>query len=117
MQKIRSILAASALVLMAAGPAFAQAEGYMPDVRASKIMNVTVVNDKNEKIGTIQDIILSDKGGEPSAVLSVDGMHKMVKVPFSHLHVMADKAVMPGKDGMKDMVKSMPAFEWMMVGG
>jgi hypothetical protein len=44
------------------------------------------------------------------------GTHKMVKVPFSHLHVMADKAVMPGKDGMKDMVTKMPTFEWMSGG-
>lgn len=121
MQSFRSILAASALVFAVALPAFAETSSYVAhDMRASKLLNITVLNDKNEKIGTIEDIVLPANGGEASAVLTVDSMvgsHKMVKVPLSHVHVMADRTVMPGADGSKTALLAMQPYTFGLNGG
>ena len=116
MTKLRSILAASALALIFAAPAFAQNLTHGAEMRASKLIGMQVYNDKNEKIGTIDDVLVPSASGEVKAVLSVGdflgGGTKLVKVPMDHVGMMNDKMVMPGADGMKPGLTNMAWYNY-----
>jgi sporulation protein YlmC with PRC-barrel domain len=84
------------------------AKGY----RASKLIGSGVVNDKNEKIGSIDDLILSqDK--VLAAVLQVGGFlgiaSRRVAVPYESLQLeeAAHKIVLPGatKDELRKLAE------------
>jgi sporulation protein YlmC with PRC-barrel domain len=84
------------------------AKGY----RASKLIGSGVVNDKNEKIGSIDDLILSqDK--VLAAVLQVGGFlgiaSRRVAVPYENLQLeeAAHKIVLPGatKDELRKLAE------------
>ncbi len=87
------------------------AEGY----RASKLIGSSVLNDQNEKIGTVEDIIIGrDKA--LFAVLQVGGfLHiggRMVAVPFQSL-VLEDngsKIKLPG--ATQEALKKLPEFKY-----
>jgi sporulation protein YlmC with PRC-barrel domain len=63
--------------------------------RSSKIVGLNVYNDKSEKIGDINDLILASDGKVGSAVLGVGGFlgmgEKLVAVPFSELKFSSDE--------------------------
>jgi sporulation protein YlmC with PRC-barrel domain len=87
------------------------AEGY----RASKLIGSSVVNDQNEKIGTIEDIIIG-KDKVLFAVLQVGGFlrigGRMVAVPFQSL-VLEDngtKIKLPG--ATQEALKTLPEFKY-----
>ena len=64
------------LAISAASPVFAQSYSYMTgdhNMRSSKLVGMPVFNEHNEKIGTIDEILLPAAGGEVMAVLSVGG--------------------------------------------
>ena len=88
-------------------------------MRASKIVGSSVYNDHNEKVGSIDDLVIgSDK--TLNAVVSVGGFlgmgSKMVEVPFDKLQFGNEKGssdnrvVMPGVT--KDSLSSMPDFHY-----
>src|SRR5437762_12068547 len=86
-------------------------EGY----RASKLIGSTVVNDQNEKVGTIEDIIIG-RDRVLYAVLQVGGfLHiggRIVAVPFQSL-VLEDngtKVKLPG--ATPDALKKLPEFKY-----
>jgi hypothetical protein len=58
------------------------------DARASKVIGSSVYNDQDEKVGSVDDILVGHDG-KLSAVLSVGGFlgmgTKYVEVPYSHL--------------------------------
>jgi hypothetical protein len=60
----------------------------MGDVRASKVIGSSVYNDHDEKVGSIDDLLIG-KSGKMNAVLSVGGFlgmgTKYVEVPYSEL--------------------------------
>jgi sporulation protein YlmC with PRC-barrel domain len=87
------------------------AEGY----RASKLIGSSVVNDQNDKIGTLEDIIIG-KDKVLFAVLQVGGfLHiggRMVAVPFQSL-VLDDngtKVKLPG--ATKEALEKLPEFKY-----
>jgi sporulation protein YlmC with PRC-barrel domain len=87
------------------------AEGY----RASKLIGSSVVNDQNDKIGTLEDIIIG-KDKVLFAVLQVGGfLHiggRMVAVPFQSL-VLEDngtKVKLPG--ATKEALEKLPEFKY-----
>jgi sporulation protein YlmC with PRC-barrel domain len=108
-------------VALAAGPAMSQAgvalikvdlsvvsKGY----RVSKLIGTTVINDKNEKIGTIDDVIADkDKKLLNFAVLQVGGFlglgRRLVVVPYESLQIddTGQKITLPGatKDELKNL--------------
>ena len=108
-------------VALAAGPAMSQAgvalikvdlsvvsKGY----RMSKLIGTTVINDKNEKIGTIDDVIADkDKKLLNFAVLQVGGFlglgRRLVVVPYESLQIddTGQKITLPGatKDELKNL--------------
>jgi sporulation protein YlmC with PRC-barrel domain len=88
-------------------------------MRASKIVGSSVYNDKDEKIGSIDDLVIS-KDKTLNAVLSVGGFlgmgAKMVEVPFDRLqfgntnHSGDNRVVMPGMT--KDALNGMPDYHY-----
>ena len=82
--------------------------------RASKLRGASVVNDKNERIGTIDDLII-DKQGKIFAVLQVGGFlgvgGQLVAVPFETLNVddRGRRIVLPG--ATKDALRKLPEFK------
>ncbi|GLI21783.1 hypothetical protein GGQ86_000912 [Xanthobacter flavus] len=84
------------------------ATGY----RTSKVVGSTVYNEADEKVGTIDDLIVTPTDKVPFAVLSVGGFlglgTKYVVVPSSALTVRDNKMVLPG--ATKDSLKALPDF-------
>lgn len=122
-----TILACSAIVLAGlSGPVFSQgspqtvtlmkidpaslATGY----RTSKVVGSMVFNEANEKVGTIDDLIVTPTETVPYAVLSVGGFlgvgSKFVVVPFSSLQVKDRQMVLYG--ATKDSLKALPSFKY-----
>jgi sporulation protein YlmC with PRC-barrel domain len=89
------------------------AQGY----RLSKVIGSSVINDKNEKIGTIDDLIAdNDKKLLSFAVLQVGGFlgvgGRLVAVPFDSLVIddKAGKVTLPG--ATKDELKKLSQFNY-----
>ena len=104
--------AAALVAAMLSGPAHAQlnpqtvtlmkvdpqtlATGY----RSSKMVGSSVSNENNETVGTIDDLIITEGGQAPYAILSVGGFlglgTKYVALPFTSLKIVDKKVVLPG---------------------
>ncbi|MFG1203113.1 PRC-barrel domain-containing protein [Xanthobacter aminoxidans] len=84
------------------------ATGY----RTSKVVGSTVYNEADEKVGTIDDLIVTPSDKVPFAVLSVGGFlgigTKYVVVPSNALDVRDNKMVLPG--ATKESLKALPDF-------
>ncbi len=125
---MKSALLAVALLTtaVAAGAAPAFAQGAPQTVvnmnvanvssgwRATKIIGATIVNEAEEKVGTIDDLIVSRTDRIPYAVISVGGFlgvgKKLVAVPMANLQFSMDHTLMAGAD--KTMLKAMPEFTY-----
>jgi hypothetical protein len=89
----------------------AVAEGY----RASKLIDSSIVNDQNEKVGTIEDIIIG-RDRVLFAVLQVGGfLHlggHMVAVPYQSLVLdeSGSKIKLPG--ATQEALKKLPEFKY-----
>jgi len=84
-------------------------------LRAGKLVGASVYNDKNQSVGSIDDILLSqDQDKAQTAVISVGGFlgmgSKLVSVPFDKLKIEKDKVVMPG--ATQDALKKMPEYKF-----
>lgn len=85
--------------------------------RASKLVGAAVVSDKNEKIGSVDDLLIKDPDRVLFAVLSVGGFlgigNHLVVVPFSSLTIEDEsrKIVLPG--ATKDELKKLPEFHYL----
>ncbi|MFG1188241.1 PRC-barrel domain-containing protein [Xanthobacter flavus] len=124
MQSTKILTGAVLVALVWSAPAFSQgapqtlsltridpttlATGY----RTSKVVGSTVYNEADEKVGTIDDLIVTPTDKVPFAVLSVGGFlglgTKYVVVPSSALTVRDNKMVLPG--ATKDSLKALPDF-------
>jgi hypothetical protein len=88
-------------------------------MRTSKIVGSSVYNDQNEKIGSIDDLVI-DNNHSMHAILSVGGFlgmdAKLVAVPFDKLHFGNTKSssdnrvVLPGTT--KQQLTSMPDYHF-----
>jgi sporulation protein YlmC with PRC-barrel domain len=89
----------------------AVAEGY----RASKLIGSSVVNDHNEKVGTIEDIIIG-RDRALFALLQVGGFLRlgghMVAVPYQSLVLdeSGSKVKLPG--ATQEALKKLPEFKY-----
>jgi sporulation protein YlmC with PRC-barrel domain len=87
-------------------------------LRASKVIGSAVYNDQNEKVGSVDDLIMKDDNRIVMAIVSVGGFlgigNKLVAVPYDQLHVEmtkdATKIAMPGAS--KDSLIAMPTFTY-----
>jgi len=113
-------------IALATGPALPQAgvalvkvdvsvvaQGY----RMSKIIGASVINDKNEKIGTLDDVIVDrDKKQLSFAVLQVGGFlgvgGRLVAIPYDSLVIddKAQKITLPGAS--TDELKKLSEFNY-----
>jgi sporulation protein YlmC with PRC-barrel domain len=91
------------------------------DVRASKLIGSAVYNDRNEKVGSIDDIVLGKDNKADTAIISVGGFlgmgTKLVAVPYSQLKLgdtknasSDNKVVMPG--ATKDTLKAQADYHY-----
>jgi sporulation protein YlmC with PRC-barrel domain len=86
------------------------ASGY----RVSKLLNQPVYNDKNEKIGKIEDFIVRPDGTLSYAIVDVGGFlglgkHR-VAIPVNQFTSVRPRIVLPG--ATKDTLKQMPEFQY-----
>jgi hypothetical protein len=82
--------------------------------RASKLIGAAVVNDANEKIGSVDDLIVTRSDRVPYAILSVGGFlgvgDKRVAIPMENLEFGTDRTVFKGAS--KEFLKTLPAFTY-----
>lgn len=83
--------------------------------RASKLVGAAVVNSKDERIGTIDDLVVSPDDRVTYAILSVGGFvgigSKLVAVPFNSLRtVKEDRLMLPGAS--KEALHDLPEFKY-----
>ena len=83
-------------------------------LRASKVIGTAVYNDQNTKIGSVDDLILTDQDKVVVSIISVGGFlgigSKLVAVPYDQLHRDNDKMILPGAS--KDALNAMPGFTY-----
>ncbi|MFY1848371.1 PRC-barrel domain-containing protein [Achromobacter dolens] len=83
--------------------------------RASKMIHTDVYNEKDEKIGRVDDLIVSPDGTLSAAIIDVGGgflgmaTHR-VAIPIQHFQQMAPKPILPGAS--KEALKKLPEFEY-----
>lgn len=88
----------------------------MEAYRASRLIGAVVQNDRNERIGTIDDLIVTPNDKVLFAVVSVGGFlginRHLVAVPYSDLVVgdKGQKLVLPGAS--KDALRKLPEFHY-----
>jgi hypothetical protein len=86
------------------------ATGY----RTSKVVGSAIVNEAKEKLGTIDDLIVTDDGKVPYAVISVGGFlgvgTKYVVVPASTLEVKDNEILVIG--ATRESLKALPDFNY-----
>jgi sporulation protein YlmC with PRC-barrel domain len=83
--------------------------------RVSKLVGSSVYNDQGDKIGSIDDLIVTPDDKLTTAIISVGGFlgvgGKLVAVPYDKLKIGADlKIVMPGAN--RDALTGMPSFTY-----
>jgi len=91
------------------------------DVRASKLIGASVYNDHNEKVGSVDDLVLGKDNKADEVIVSVGGFlgmgTKLVAVPYTQLKLgdtrnasSDNKVVMPG--ATKESLKAQPEFKY-----
>lgn len=82
--------------------------------RASKLSGATVYNRDKDKIGIIDDLVVSPSDHTAFAILSVGGFLGMgkhyVAVPFSDLQINSKQVTMP--DATKSSLEALPEFKY-----
>jgi sporulation protein YlmC with PRC-barrel domain len=84
------------------------------DVRASKVIGASVYNDHDQKIGTVDELLMAPNHDVTQVVLSVGGFlgvdSKLVAVNIDRLQVRPDRIVMDG--ATKDGLTKMPTYKF-----
>ncbi|CAB3804884.1 PRC-barrel domain-containing protein [Pararobbsia alpina] len=82
--------------------------------RASKMIHTDVYNEKNEKIGRVDDLIVAPDGSLSAAIIDVGGFLGVaahpVAIPIQQFKQIAPKAILAGAN--KDALKKLPEFEY-----
>ena len=129
--RIVAAMAVAAVISMSAASAGAQVAGsstigvtkeeikaVMEGWSAKKaVLGKAVYNDKNEKIGTIDDLIIAPDRSVSYAIIGAGGFlgigNHDVAIPMSQLKLEKDKFILPG--ATKEALKAMPKFEYAKV--
>ena len=79
-----------------------------------QIMGKAVYNEEKQKIGTIDDLIVTPDKSVSYAIIGVGGFLGMgkhdVAIPVNHFKVENDRITLPG--ATKDALKALPKFEY-----
>ena len=129
--RIVAAMAVAAVISMSAASAGAQVAGSSTigvtkeEIKAvlegwsakKAILGKAVYNDKNEKIGTIDDLIITPDRSVSYAIIGAGGFLGIgkhdVAIPMSQLKLEKDKFILPG--ATKEALKAMPKFEYAKV--
>jgi len=80
----------------------------------NQIMGKDVYNDKNEKVGAVEDLIITPEKAVSYAIIGTGGFLGMdkhdVAIPVNHFKLMEGKIILPG--ATKEAVKALPAFQY-----
>jgi sporulation protein YlmC with PRC-barrel domain len=80
----------------------------------NQIMGKDVYNDKNEKVGVVEDLIITPEKAVSYAIIGTGGFLGMdkhdVAIPVNHFKMLDGKVTLPG--ATKEAVKAMPAFKY-----
>jgi len=78
------------------------------------IMGKDVYNEKNEKVGVVDDVIITQDKALSYAIVGTGGFLGMdkhdVAIPVNHFKMVEGKITLPG--ATKETVKALPAFEY-----
>ena len=76
---------------------------FQGDWRASKVVGLNVYNEKNENVGSINDLLMDKSGGVKAAVISVGGFlgmgARLVALPFDKVKFSTEPIVYTGMAG------------------
>jgi sporulation protein YlmC with PRC-barrel domain len=79
-----------------------------------QILGQSVYNDKNERVGSIDDIIIAGDKAVSYAIVNAGGFFAVTKhdvaIPVSQLKLVNDKFILPG--ATKEALKASPVFEY-----
>src|SRR6201996_8794080 len=81
----------------------ASSTAFHGDWRASKVVGLNVYNEKNENVGSINDLLMDKSGGIKAAVISVGGFlgmgARLVAVPFDKVKFVTEPIAYTGVAG------------------
>jgi sporulation protein YlmC with PRC-barrel domain len=79
-----------------------------------QVLGQSVYNDKDEKIGAVEDVIITPERSASYAIVSSGGFLGIgshdVAIPAAQLKLSNDRLVLPG--ATKDLIRAMPRFEY-----
>lgn len=82
--------------------------------RASKLIGATVYNEQDEKVGTVDDLIVAPDRSLSYTVVSVGGFlgigKRLVAIPVDQLRDEKGKLILPG--ATKEALKALPEFQY-----
>jgi sporulation protein YlmC with PRC-barrel domain len=99
---------------MKLGTTVIETEAIAKGIRASKLIGARVKNDQGERVGKIDDIIVSPDGKVTMAVLEVGGFlgigEHRVAIPVDQFSSLGAEPVLPGAS--KTALKELPEFKY-----
>ena len=94
-------------------PAAASDSSFQGDWRASKVVGVSVYNDNNESLGSINDLLLDKSGNIKAVVIGVGGFlgvgEHLVAIPFDKIKFVNEPVAYTGVAGAPNAPGSRPA--------
>jgi sporulation protein YlmC with PRC-barrel domain len=94
-------------------PAAASSSEFQGSWRASKMVGLSVYNDKNESIGSINDLLTEKDGKIQAVVIGVGGFlgvgEHLVAIPFEKVKFVSEPIVYSGAAGGPSPVGNRPA--------
>ena len=94
-------------------PAAASDSSFQGDWRASKVVGVSVYNDNNESLGSINDLLMDNSGNIKAVVIGVGGFlgvgEHLVAIPFDKIKFVNEPVAYTGVAGAPNAPGSRPA--------
>jgi PRC-barrel domain. len=94
-------------------PAAASDSSFQGDWRASKVVGVSVYNDNNESLGSINDLLMDKSGNIKAVVIGVGGFlgvgEHLVAVPFDKIKFVNEPVAYTGAAGSPNAPGSRPS--------
>jgi sporulation protein YlmC with PRC-barrel domain len=91
----------------------ASSTSFHGDWRASKVVGLNVYNEKNENVGSINDLLMDKSGAIKAAVISVGGFlgmgARLVAVPFDKVKFSTEPVAYTGMAGAPNAGGAKPA--------
>src|SRR6201987_1734625 len=91
----------------------ASSTSFQGDWRASKVVGLNVYNEKNENVGSINDLLMDKSGAIKAAVISVGGFlgmgARLVAVPFDKIKFSTEPVAYTGMAGAPNAGGAKPA--------